>query len=254
MHKNDKKVSNGAKKPLFTAAQKKALQKGLIYARFLLPAITGVMLLVVGCFYNVKAAQGYVRYSLSLTRLYGNTFTAARTYFLSAEKSDPLTAYYTLLTVAAAVGVLFFLLAAFFNGFAALKAMQALPLGQKSEEANRHKLHFKMAFPNRVALAIANCLWVVPALYPTMFSYIGSRFLFIQGVTRLYISRDLPLILTLVMTALSLLLALIVPRLERRREMNMFLLFRESPADVGESEETNEEMAEDEGAEENEND
>lgn len=240
MPQNDKKTGNGAKKrPLLTREQQRRLQEGLIYTRYLLPLLTGAVLLVMSFFYNIRAAQGYMRYSLSLSRLYTNTVSAARSYFISDKLSDPVSAYYTLLLIAAGVGLLFFLLAAFFNTVAAVFALRALPKGHESEEASRYKLYFKMAFPNRFALALANCLWLVPALYPTMLSYIGGRFLLIQGVTRLYISRDLPLIAVGVMTALSLLLALCISRLERRLQMNMFLIWH-APEEESEEEEEGE--------------
>ena len=87
-----------------------------------------------------------------------------------------------------------------------------------------YKMIFKIAFPNRICLFLSNALVLLPTLYPHFLSFVGSRFLLVGDEDVVYVLLNRPLIAVGVMTVLSLVLALAIPRLERRKRMNMFLL------------------------------
>lgn len=53
----------------------------LLFARYLLPVLTGVILLVLSFFYNVYYYQLGSRYVLSLFHFYFDTFSALKEYF-----------------------------------------------------------------------------------------------------------------------------------------------------------------------------
>ena len=87
------------------------------------------------------------------------------------------------------------------------------------------KMIFKVAFPNRVCLFLANALWIVPALFPLFFSKTGIRYLQVGLANTLFVTLDLPLIVVGALTLLTLVLAIVISRFERSKKMNMFLLW-----------------------------
>ena len=180
---------------------------------------------MLGCFYSVSARQGGLPYEISPVRLYINTLTGARAYQVGGDPSAARDAFYGFLTAGAVVGILVFLLALFLNGLAAVAAWRAFFAGHESDESNRMKRVFKIAFPNRVCLFLANALWLVPALFPLFFSKMGTRYLQIGLNATVFIRTDWPLLVVGVLTLLTLVLAVAIPRIERAKKMNMFLLW-----------------------------
>ena len=209
---------------------KRALPEALVIARYLLPVVSALVLLVMSCFYTVRGAMLGKRYEISLIRLYANTFSGTHRY-LGTEGTSAGNTLYAALSIGAIVGALCFLVAVFLAVLAAVTALRAFRAGHASEESNRMKLIFKVAFPNRVCLFLSNLLLLVPAVFPHYYSYIGSRYVTVSGSSILYVIRNRPLIVLAVLAALTLLLALIIPRYERARHMNMFLVTREEPDD-----------------------
>ncbi len=209
---------------------KRVLPSALVIARYLLPVLSLLVLLVMSCLYTVRGAMLGERYEISLIRLYGNTFSGTHRY-LSTDGTSAGNTLYAALSIGAIVGVLCFLIAAFLTVLAAVTALRAFRAGHASEESNRMKLIFKVAFPNRICLFLSNLLLLVPAAFPHYYSYIGSRYVTVGGNAILYVIRNRPLIVLAVLAALTLLLALIIPRYERARHMNMFLVTREEPDD-----------------------
>lgn len=201
----------------------------LIVARYLLPLVSALALLVISLFYNVRMVSIGKRYEGSLARLLVNTLVGTHDY-LGGELKAAKTTFYALLSGGSLVCMLCYLVALFFAGLAAYTACRAFRAGHESEESNRYKLIFKVAFPNRVCLFLSNALLLIPTLYPHFLSFIGSRFLLIGDEAVVYVLVNRPLIITGVMTALSLVLALAIPRLERRKKMNMFLICHDLPA------------------------
>ena len=212
----------------------------LIYARYVLPVITALTSLVLSFFYAVKVAGRGYTYEVSTIRLYGNTFTGTRAHIVK-HADDAVDGFYGLLATGAVVGILIFLLATFLAVLGAVTAIRAFRAGHESEMSNRMKVIFKIAFPNRVCLFLANLLLVVPVLYPEYFSAVGKRFLLVGGESVIFVMLNRPLIVVGVLTLVTLILAVAVPRLERQRKMNMFLIHHpedgEMPSEDGEESE-----------------
>lgn len=198
----------------------------LIWARYMLPLLTALSLLVIGFFYNVRVSSFGKRYEISLARLLGNTITGTHNY-LGGELKEATTTFYAILSVGAIVSILCYLIALFLTGLAAYTAYRAFRAGHESKESNRHKLIFKIAFPNRVCLFLSGALLLIPAAYPYFLSFVGSRALIIGGESVVFVLRNRPLIAVAILTAVTLVLAIIIPRLERRKKLNMFLLYHE---------------------------
>ena len=96
-------------------------------------------------------------------------------------------------------------------------------------------------FPNRVWLFLSQLLVLIPLLYPHFVSFVGGYFLAIGVGDVIFILLNRPLIVAGAFCVASLVLALIIPRFERRKRMNMFLLHRA----IEKSEELEEETGED---------
>ena len=195
-----------------------------IYTRYLLPVITGLVAFVLGCLYLVRVAQSGSRAEVSLVRLYLNTFVGAHNY-LGGTTSETANWFYGLLVAGAVVGVVIYLLAMALAVFAAVTAIRAFRAGHESEESNRMKLLFKIVFPNRVCLYLSHLLLLIPLLFPEYFSGIGKHFLLIGGESVIYVMLNRPLIVVAVMLVLTLGLAVLINTYERRKKMNMFLLW-----------------------------
>lgn len=199
----------------------------MIYARYCLPLFATLFLFVSGFFYNVRIVSVGYRMEVSLWRLYGNTLTGMHTY-LGGEIVEVKTVFYTLLTVGALVGILSFLLSLFFSALAAYTSVMAFRAGHESEAANRYKLIFKMAFPSRKWLFLSNLLLLVPAVFPHYLSFVGARFLLIGDEGTMYVLYNRPLLFVGIFLCLVAVLAIFVPRLERQKRMNMFLLWKKA--------------------------
>ncbi len=195
----------------------------LIWARYLLPALGVLTVSVLGFFYNVRFISGRITQELSVWRLYANTFVGMHDY-LGANASAVSSWFFGILVAGAIVGVLCFLAALFFAGLAAFAACRAFLAGHTSEKSDKMKLLFKIAFPNRVWLYLSQLLLLVPLLYPHFVSFVGSRFLALGVGDVIFILLNRPLIVAGAFCLATLLLALVIPRFERRKKMNMFLL------------------------------
>ena len=199
------------------------LPQAMIYARYCIPSLAVLTFAVMACFHNVQAAVGGVRYELCIWQLFGSTLKGTHDY-LGGEQVAEHTTFYAALSVVAILFLLLFLLAAFFAALASYTAVRAFRYGHESEQSNRYKLIFKIAFPNRVCLWLSNALILLPTLLPHAVSFVGSYFLSINGEQQIYVLFNRPLLVMGIFTAIALLLALAIPGYERRKKMNMFLL------------------------------
>lgn len=194
-----------------------------IFARYLLPLATALTLLVLCFFYNIKAATGGRIYEVALGKLLVNTLTGTHEY-LGGELAEAKTWFFGLLSAIAIVCILVYLIALFLTALAAYTAVRAFRLPEGSEEGNRYKLIFKIAFPNRIWLFVSDLLVLIPAAYPHFVSLVGSRFLAIGGENVIFILLNRPLIVVGALCLVTLILAILIPRFERRKKMNMFLI------------------------------
>lgn len=201
------------------------LPEVLIWARYLLPAAGVLTVLVLGFFYNVRFISGRITQELSVWRLYANTFVGMHRYLGESAKAGR-SWFYAILVAGAIVGILCFLAALFLAGLAAYTATRAFLAGQESEKSDKMKLIFKIAFPNRVWFFLSHLLMLIPLLYPHFVSAVGSYFLAVGGGSVIFILLNRPLIVAGAFCFASLVLALVIPRFERRKRMNMFLLHR----------------------------
>ena len=193
----------------------------LIWARYLMPLITGVTLIVMSILYTVQGAMLGRRYEVSLLRLYANTFGGTHDY-LGTEGTSAGNALYSALSIGAILGTLFFLVALFLAGLTAYTACRAFLAGEGSEENTRMKKLFKVAFPNRLCLFLSGVLFIVPALFPQYYSYISSRYVLVGGESVFYVMLNRPLIAMIALNVITLILALLIPKYERSKRMNMF--------------------------------
>ena len=196
-----------------------------VWARYVLPVCSLVVLFVMGWFYNVRSVSVGVRYNVSLWRLYGNTLTGTHTY-LGGNTVAARTWFYGALSIGAIVGILFFLLGGFLAVLALYTAWRSFRAGEDDALANRMKTVFKIAFPNRLCLFLSNALLLVPAAYPHFVSFVGSRFLVVSGQKMIYVLSNSVLITQSVLLAVTLVISLVIPRYERSKKMNMFFIDR----------------------------
>ncbi|MBO5354816.1 MAG: hypothetical protein J6B09_01965 [Clostridia bacterium] len=217
---------------------KKALPYVAIYARYLLPLLTGVLLLGFSFLDWVYFYMQGSRYKMSLFSFYQRTLTSSLDY-VGGKTTDQANGFYGMLSAGAVVGILFYLVALFFAVLAALTAIRAFRAGHESKESNRMKVAFKIAFPNRVCLFLSNVLFLVPALFPEYFSAVGRHFMLVDKKEIIYTETNILFFVILGLTLITLALALAIPRLERQKKMNMFLIFH--PDEDEEDEEEDEE-------------
>ncbi len=217
-------VDNSNKVKKIWRAFRRNLPQIAVYARYVLPVIAAVVVLVLGWFYNVQIASGGRLYEVSLFRLYGSTISGTHEY-LGGETAAERTWFYGLLSVGAIVCILCYVIVLFLACLAAYTAIRAFRLGHENEAANRYKLLFKIAFPNRILLFLSNAFLLLPVCYPHFVSFVGSRFLGIGGEGVIYVLFNRPLLVTGIFVALTLILALAIRNAERRKKMNMFLVY-----------------------------
>lgn len=180
----------------------------LLFARYLLPVLTGVALLVLSFFYNVYYYQLGSRYIQSLFHFYSGTFSVAKNYLGGGSAGTG--AFYAWLTAGAVLGVLCFILALTFAVFAFLPAFRTFA----GLSAVREKLRFKILFPNRICLFLSCCLYLPAALYPRFFALVCRRAG--RNADMIFIGADTPLIVTGALTVLTLILAVYACRAEKK--------------------------------------
>ena len=209
----------------------------LILARYAMPLVSVLVFIVMGFGYNVRASGGGSFYRISTWRLLWNTLAGTHDY-LGGETQAAKSWFYGSLSVVAILCFLCFLLALFFAALALYTALMAFRAGHKSEQSNRMKVIFKIAFPNRLWLFVSNLLVLVPAAYPHFYQTVSARFLLLGSERVIYVFANPPLIVLAVLAVLTLALAIAIPRYERSRHMNMFLVYHEEePTEEDDSEE-----------------
>ena len=203
---------------------KKVLPYIAIYARYLLPLLTGVLLLVCSFFEWIYFYMQGSLYKMSLFSFYQRTLTSSLAYVggTTAAKSNW---FYGMLTAGAVVGLLVYLVALFLAVLAAVTAIRAFRAGHESEESNRMKIAFKIAFPNRVCLFLSNVLFLVPTLFPAYFAAVGRHFMMVGKKEIIYTEKNILFFVVLGLTLIMLALSFAITRFERQKKMNMFLVF-----------------------------
>ena len=205
---------------------RRILPVAVVYARYLLPAVSTLFLIISGFFYAVRGVNVGKYYEVSIWRLYANTFSGTH-HYLGTEGNVRADGLYTTLTIGAVVGVLLLLLAVFLNVLAVVTALRAFRTGEKSEVAHRMKIKFNIAFPNRFCLFLANLLLIVPALYPNFYSAVSQNYMLVGATNVFYVTLNRPAIVLTVLSVLTLILAFVAKRYEKRKKMDMFELYRD---------------------------
>ncbi len=208
---------------------------GCVWARYVLPLFTALLSFLLGCFYNVGVIMDGRDATMSTVRLYVNTLIGTHDY-LGGKMAAGRTWFYGILSAGAIVGILLFLASLFLAGLAAYTAVCAFRAGRDSEESNRMKMIFKVPFPNRVWLYLSNLLVLLPLLYPHFVSFVGRQFLTIGGEEVIFVMWNVPLIVCGALCLVTLGLALLIPRTERAKHMNMFLLYHKESSEQPEEE------------------
>ena len=204
---------------------RQALPVWLILARYLFPVVTGIVLLCLsfGDLFTFYQSAGMGTYSIM-----GLFVSTVKTVFgaFSQITNNTVLWYAIIQLMGAIVGIVAFVLA---FGFALLAAVTACITFSKKPNhptGNRMKVIFKIAFPNRVCLFLANAAYVIPFLFPYYFAFVLERFYY-MGVNPelpIYVKSNPCFWVALGMTVVTLVLAVASPRFERRRRMNMFLV------------------------------
>lgn len=198
----------------------------LIYLRYVLPALTGVTLLVLSFFYLVEYDQSGEAYVQTLFRFYYNTLSASHGYIGGGNMQAGKNALYGWLTAGAVCGILLYLLGLFFAVFSCILFFCAFRHREENAAAQRAKLLFKIAFPNRVCLFLSNCLFLPVALFPSYFSMVAGKVAGVSSAELLHVERNVPLIVTVALTALTLVLAVFAAVWEEREHLDPFRLDR----------------------------
>ncbi|MBE6702058.1 MAG: hypothetical protein E7585_01415 [Ruminococcaceae bacterium] len=212
--------------PRFAEKIKKGLPFFLIYARYWMPLIVGVAALLFSCCYMTKIAVGASSMELSIVRLYFNAFSAAGAYWRGST-IPTLSWFYGLTVAGAIVGILLFLSGMFLAILAAVTSWRAFRSGHESEQSNRMKVAFQIPFANRILFYLSTLLFLVPVLFPEYFSAIGQHLL-LRGAgvgDVIYVILNRPLIIVGVLCVLTLVLAIISVRFEKRYKMDMFSIW-----------------------------
>ena len=210
------------------------LMTGLVWARYLLPPLAALTLLVIGFFYTVKGVVLGQGYEVSLWRMLGNTFGGAHNYLGSDNLSARADSLYTALVLVALLLILLYLVGLFLSGLAAFTALRAFRAGHTAPLSNRMKVIFKVAFPNRVCLFIANLLLLAPTLYPHFYTAISHSYSLVGMQSVFFVTLNRPLIIAGALLFITLVLAVLTRRYEKEENMEMFEVFY--PDKEGESE------------------
>lgn len=202
------------------------LPRAFIYLRYIFPVLVGVTLSVLSFFYLVQYDQGGEAYVQTLFRFYYNTLSASHSYIGAGNMQSGKNALYGWLTAGAVCGILLYLLGMFFAVFSCILFFRAFRHREESAAAQHAKLLFKIAFPNRVCLFLSNCLFLPVALFPSYFSLVARRVAGVSSRELLYVERNVPLIVTVALTVLTLVLAVFAAVREEKEHLNPFRLDR----------------------------
>ena len=201
------------------------LARALIVFRHIFPWIAGVILFCLAFGELFEFYQGNTVGSISVFGLYGATFDTVFSAF--GEITDSITLWYAVLQLLGAiVGVVAFLLAGGFSLLAVITSCRAFAREPDDPIANRMKVIFKFAFPNRVCFLLSTAAYMIPFLFPYYFAFVLERFYYmgIEPEPPIYV-RSYPCIwVALGLWVATLALAIATARLERRKRMNMFLV------------------------------
>ncbi|MBE6603713.1 MAG: hypothetical protein E7636_05230 [Ruminococcaceae bacterium] len=210
----------------------------LLFARYLLPLLSALCVVVVGLFYNVFALQGGKRVQLCVLRLCFNTLKSARAYMMGAEVVAGVRNFYLVLMIGAACFIVLFLLSvaqAVFAVYMLYRTLCARAAGDKEAE-KRAKVLFRAVLSNRVMMWISNALVLPLALFPEFFSFVCTRFLTVSGGSIIYLRFNITAIVTAFFVLLTLALALYLRRYERAVGLDLFFIEEEEDeADDGEA-------------------
>ena len=205
---------------------RRTLPVAIVYARYLLPLLSAAVLLISGFLYAVRGVNVGRYYEVSIWRLYANTFSGVHDY-LGTEGNMRADGLYTTLSIGAIVGILVLILAVFLNVLAAVCALRSFRAGEKNDVTYRMKIKFNIAFPNRFCLFLANLLLLVPAAYPNFYSSVSQNYMLVGATNVFYVTLNRPLIVLGVLALLTLVLAIVSARYEKRKHMDMFDFARE---------------------------
>lgn len=204
----------------------------LLFARYLLPLISALCVVVVGLFYNVFAVQGGKRVQLCVLRLCFNTLKSARAYMMGAEVVAGVRNFYLVLVIGAVCFIFLFLLSvahAVFALYMLYRTLRARAVGD-SEAEKRAKVLFRAVLSNRVMMWISNALVLPLALFPEFFSFVSGRFLAVSGSNTFYLRFNVTATVTAVFVLLTLVLALYLRRYERAVGLDLFFIEEEEEA------------------------
>ncbi len=201
----------------------------LLFARYLLPLLSALLVVVVGLFYNVFAVQNGKRVQLCVLRLCFNTLKSARAYMMGAEVVAGVRNFYIVLMIGAACFIVLFLLSvahAIFALYMLYRTLRARAAGDKEAE-KRTKVLFRAVFSNRVVMWISNALVLPLALFPEFFSFVCARFLTVSGGNTFYLRFNTTAVVAAVFALLTLVFALYLRRYERAVGLDLFFIEEE---------------------------
>lgn len=197
----------------------------LIWLRYLFPVVTGFVLFVLSFGDLFTFYQSATVGTISIFGLFGATFETLFTAF--GQITDSTVVWYAVLQLAGAViGIVGFLLAGGFSILAAVAAFRTFTREPNHPLGNRMKVIFKIAFPNRICLFLANAAYLLPFLYPYWFSLILERFYYmgVEPEPPIYVKSNPCFWVAFGLTVVNLVLAVVIARFERSKRMNLFLV------------------------------
>lgn len=197
----------------------------LILLRYLFPLLTGVVLLCLSFGELFEFYQSVTVGTISLFGLYKATFATAFRAF-GAVTDSTFIWYAVLQLIGALIGALAFLAAAVLSALATVTAYRTFANRPNSAIGNRMKVIFKFAFPNRICLFLSNAAYLLFVAFPYYFSFVLERFYYmgIEPEPPIYVKSHPTFWVVVVLTAITLALAIASARFERQKRMNMFVV------------------------------
>ncbi|MBQ9802339.1 MAG: hypothetical protein IJW51_04645 [Clostridia bacterium] len=209
---------------LQAAEKRERCWRVLVWARYLLPLVTALVLLISGSFYHVFALQSGKSIRVSVLRLCFNTLKSARAYLLSENGVAGVRNFYLFLMIGAILLLLFFVIALLLALFAlyALRRATVARAAQDVEEEKHAKILLRAFLPNRVVMALVNALLLPLAFYPEVFSLICGQSLTVSGGITLYVRLNVTALVVSLLTLATFALAFVIRRRERALGLDMF--------------------------------
>ncbi len=203
-----------------------SLRRAILRAVYLLPALTGLTLLIWACTPHIFFLYGGKTYDTwNLFSLFGNAWSQCQA-LLSRTVDGSSAAFFFAYAVSALV-ILSWILIVIFAILAILSAAlssYAFSMPPTSKKANRAKRWLRFFCPNRFTYVLTLLLPLLPAAFPSILCYF-YRTRLAADITAFYIGPN-GLLVAGILTALNLVAFLATLPMQRDERMDMYRLYK----------------------------